>query len=74
LSEIELRATTLSDLLEGLKERFGRKMASALGPKGSERDRIVVLVNGRNTGGLPVEEVRFKDGDDVAVFPPVSGG
>lgn len=74
VSEIELNASTLLGLLEGLRERFGRRMAAALGAKGSEHDCVVVLVNGRNTGDVPMDEVPLRDGDEVAVFPPVSGG
>lgn len=73
-SEVELDASTLADLLERLRARFGRKMVAALGPRGSEQDRVVVLVNGRNTGTAPLDGVHLTDGDDVAVFPPVSGG
>lgn len=74
VSETELDASTLSELLESLRTRFGKGMAAALGAKGSEGDRVVVLVNGRNTGAVPMDEVPLRDGDDVAVFPPVSGG
>jgi len=74
VSEVEMDASTLSELLQDLRDRFGGKMAEAIGTRGSEQDRVVVLVNGRSTGGMPAEDVRLKDGDDVAVFPPVSGG
>lgn len=74
VSETELDASTLSELLEGLRTRFGKGMAAALGTKGSEGGRVVLLVNGRNTGAVPMDEVPLRDGDDVAVFPPVSGG
>lgn len=74
VSETELDASTLSELLESLRTRFGKGMAAALGTKGSEGDRVVLLVNGRNTGAVPMDEVPLRDGDDVAVFPPVSGG
>ncbi len=39
-----------------------------------EPERLVVLVNGRNARQSAGAPVRLADGDDIAVFPPVSGG
>ena len=54
--------TTVSALLDSLREKY---------PKlGSLSDNIIVSVNKKYAR----EEVALKEGDEVALLPPVSGG
>jgi len=70
----EADAEDLASLLSELGRRFGPALSSALRMYSEEPDRLVVLVNGRNARQSAGAPVRLADGDDIAVFPPVSGG
>lgn len=38
-------------------------------------DHVAVIINGRSYTNLPHElETELKDGDEVAIFPPMAGG
>ena len=63
---ISFDAEDLDGLLASLRGSSSN-LAKAMETAGG----FVVLVNGRNTRELRQE---FVDGDEVAVFPPVSGG
>ena len=52
--------TTTGDLFEMVKEMY----------EGFDEKKVLYAVNGAYVG----EEVRLKEGDAVAFFPPVSGG
>jgi MoaD family protein len=73
-SEWSVEARDLSDLLDKLGEEFGDKLDAMLKESYEDPDRLVILVNGRNAGWGRGHGVAFVDGDDVAIFPPVSGG
>lgn len=71
--ERNLDAASLDDVLTALGDIYGERMRGAIGRLlGS--DGLVVLVNGRNVALAAMGRVRLKDGDEVAIFPPVSGG
>lgn len=40
---------------------------------GKVRSDIIVMINGRNIKDLK-EEIRIKDNDVIAIFPPIAGG
>ncbi len=73
-SEVELEASSVNELLEALGQRFGRKMAGMISRSSGGEDRLVVLVNGRNAQLGGNRDFRLDEGDEVALFPPVSGG
>lgn len=71
--EHDLEAGNLDDVLTALGDIYGERMTGAIeGLLGS--DGLVILVNGRNVALAALGRVRLKDGDEVALFPPVSGG
>ena len=53
---------------------FGAKLFDLIVDKGNLREDVVILVNGKNillSGGI---DTPLSANDDVAIFPPVSGG
>jgi MoaD family protein len=69
-------AKNVASLLDELVKRFGEKLTEHLYHSGTRelRKTVNILVNGRGLN-LPHElDTPLKDGDIVAIFPPVSGG
>jgi MoaD family protein len=69
-------AENVAVLLDELVRRFGEKLVEHLYQPGTRelRKTVNILVNGRGLN-LPSElNTPLRDGDVVAVFPPVSGG
>ena len=73
-SEWSCEARDLPDLLEKLGNKFGDKLDAMLKESCDDPDRLVILVNGKNAGRVWSSSVALVDGDEVAIFPPVSGG
>lgn len=73
-SECTVEADTVSDLLDLLKKRFGRDFSRTVDQARLDPDRLVILVNGVNAGIARRGCLTLRDGDEVALFPPVSGG
>lgn len=73
-TEIELDAATLSMLFRELARVCGKELESLLRRAAAGSERIVVLVNGRTVPPERMQDFRLFDGDEVALFPPVSGG
>ncbi|MFN4133505.1 MAG: ubiquitin-like small modifier protein 1 [Candidatus Hadarchaeales archaeon] len=74
VEQVEISAGDVSSLLDELVKRFGERLAGELFSEGRLKDTVYILVNGMgisSTGGL---KTRLRDGDVVAIFPPVSGG
>lgn len=73
-SEWVVEARDLPDLLNKLGARFGDKLNSILEEYGEDADRLVILINGKNAGLGRSRREPLVDGDEVAIFPPISGG
>lgn len=74
VSEVELEASTVKELLRTLVLEFGNGMAMSISGAEQGSDRLVILVNGRNVQLTRGRDILLDDGDDIALFPPVSGG
>jgi molybdopterin synthase sulfur carrier subunit len=71
--ECEIDAKDVGELLRLLSECYGggfKRIVSRIGVE----DSTVVLVNGNNIRQMSDLATQLKDGDEVAIFPPVSGG
>lgn len=64
---VELEADDLDAVLEAARARYGDAFAAVL-------DRARVWVNGDEPGCAEDGRVPLRDGDEIAVLPPVSGG
>ncbi|MFC1891526.1 MoaD/ThiS family protein [Thermodesulfobacteriota bacterium] len=75
--EIEEDALSLRDILEYLSRRFGQDLSELiLDPETKGlADHVMLLVNGFNYLYLPKKlDTDLKDGDEIALFPPIAGG
>lgn len=72
--EVELEVSSLQELLESLGERLGPGVAEAVSGALEGSDGLVILVNGHNVRPGRGRHIPLRDGDEVALFPPVSGG
>jgi len=71
--EVE-EGATVRGLLERLSERLPRRFRELIF-EGQEVSRnVIILVNRRGIRELEGLETKLKDGDEVALLPPVSGG
>lgn len=74
MPEAEIEASTIRELLQELRRMFGIGLFDLLVDNGRLREDVVILVNGSNvslSGGM---DAPLSPGDDIAIFPPVSGG
>ena len=74
VSECQVDAADILELVQRLRSLFGVAFSRELGDTSKDTDRIVILVNGRNIGGPGFGNPGLRDGDEVSIFPPVSGG
>jgi len=66
---------TVEELLDNLSKKYGREFTEYLyDEKGEVRSYIQILINGRGIKALQGFETKLKEGDVVAIFPPVGGG
>jgi len=72
--ECVLDADDLADLVSKLRRSFGPALSRVFNQLDSDHEGLVILVNGHNVARRSRTTVKFHDGDDVALFPPVSGG
>lgn len=77
LTEIDLpQGSTVGDFLEYLRERWGDGLANRLfdPASGTVLPYVRIMVNGQTIEYLEGTETLLKEGDEVLILPPVSGG
>jgi len=66
---------TVKNLIEVLSKNFGEKFNSeVLDDNGLPKKTIKIFVNGRDIEFLDGLSTNLKDGDEVALIPPIAGG
>ena len=77
LTEIELpQGSTIKGCLTYLKERWGDELSARLFHPDSVEvlPYVRIMVNGQSITFLEGMETPLKDGDEVLILPPASGG
>lgn len=74
VSELSVQAKTVGELLDALSSRLGKAFEAIVSSAESDPEKLVIMINGRNVAPTALRDHRLSDGDDVAIFPPVSGG
>ena len=66
---------TVGELLEQLSKKYGRSfMAYVYDQNGNVQSYLQFLVNGRSITTREGLKTKLKEGDRVAIIPPVGGG
>jgi len=77
LTELDLpHGSTVEDFLTYMKERWGDKLSARLfdPDSGAVLPYVRIMVNGQTIQLLEGMETPLKEGDEVLILPPVSGG
>lgn len=74
MDEVQVDASNLAELLDALVSLADPGLRRLLSTGAPRSDVLVVLLNGRNITPIDPSSVELSDGDEVAIFPPVSGG
>jgi len=71
---VQVEACDIEELFQKLRKSFGPKLSKLLDEADSDPERLVILLNGRNLARSRAHPLTLADGDEIAIFPPVSGG
>ncbi len=77
LTEVDLPdGSTVEDLLTYMRERWGDKLSTRLfdPASGAVLPYVRIMVNGQAIHFLEGMETPLKEGDEILILPPVSGG
>jgi MoaD family protein len=77
LTEIELPdGSTIEEFLTTVRERWGDRLSARLfhPDSGAILPYVRIMVNGQAIDFLDGMQTSLKDGDEVLILPPVSGG
>ena len=73
--EFNTGIVTVEDVLKELTRRYGQEFKEYLyNDKQTVRDYLQLLVNGKSVDLMERIKTKLKEGDEVAIVPPVSGG
>jgi len=69
------RTITVKELFTKLSKKYGTEFTDYVyDKKGDVRTYIQILINGRDIDIFQGLKTKLKEGDTVAIFPPVGGG
>jgi len=69
------RSVTAKSLLSQLSKKYGKEFDDYVYDElGDVRGHLQLLVNGQSVTALQGLRTKLKDGDQVAILPPVGGG
>jgi molybdopterin synthase sulfur carrier subunit len=73
-SELAIDVESMDELVRELGARYGKPMRAMLDDFPDDPEGVVVLLNGRNMMKRSARTAKLCEGDEVSIFPPVSGG
>jgi molybdopterin synthase sulfur carrier subunit len=68
---------TMLEILDKLSNKYGKNFKEFVFDSENHRSlrsQVSVMVNGQNIRNLEKLRTRIKDGDTIAILPPISGG
>jgi len=69
------QAVTVEELLKQLSRKYGERFQDYVyDEKGKVRNHLQFLINGKSTTTLQGFKTRLREGDQIAILPPVGGG
>ena len=76
VDQLQLHSTvTVDELITLLSEKYGREFREYIyNKKGETQEFLSFLVNGTNINNIKGFDTKLKNGDIVAILPPVGGG
>lgn len=74
LSEVELEAGTVGQLVDGLEGAYGGIAEKLLDEGGEIRRYVNIFVNDEDIRFLDGKDTPLNDGDNVSIVPAIAGG
>jgi molybdopterin synthase sulfur carrier subunit len=69
------KTATVSSLLKQLSRKYGKEFDDYMFDElGDVRGHLQILINGQSVSKMRGLKTRLKEGDQVAILPPVGGG
>ena len=73
--DFDMETVRVIDALRDLAEKYGKQFEAYLfNDRDEVREHLQLLVNGRDVSLLEQNETLLREGDKVAIVPPVGGG
>jgi len=67
-------AQVLKELVKGIALRNKEGYQAIFDENGGFREFVILMQNGKRVETTEADTIVVKDGDEIAVFPPVAGG
>jgi len=66
--------TSMKELLKSLRQKAGESENQLFSREGELHSHLVLMINGTRIYEEDIESIILSEGDEIALFPPVSGG
>jgi molybdopterin synthase sulfur carrier subunit len=66
--------TSMKELLKSLRQKAGESESQLFSREGELRSHLVLIMNGTRIYKEDIESLTLSEGDEIALFSPVSGG